>query len=200
MQSTGHRTEQSADDSDQSLAERRTLRTGGIGVSQCLEVETCLQRIIDIGRASSRLVPNHSNGLSNLAGRVAQWRFESLCSFLELATIYHRSTPKTLKLKRDIRSTALSKAVSSIPTCGYVDRRDKIDHHVRKGKNMNGRTYQRRMPYELALKGDPLVSTIQSPHSLKRVMEVGSFILCERLGHLPLWSLPSLRRESIFEN
>jgi hypothetical protein len=25
----------------------------------------------------------------------------------------------------------LSKAFSSIPTCGYVDRRDKIDHHLR---------------------------------------------------------------------
>jgi len=33
--------------------------------------------------------------------------------------------------ERKVRSTALSKAVSSIPTCGYVDRRDKIDHHVR---------------------------------------------------------------------
>jgi len=32
---------------------------------------------------------------------------------------------------RRVRSTALSKAVSSIPTCGYVDRRDKIDHHVK---------------------------------------------------------------------
>jgi hypothetical protein len=29
------------------------------------------------------------------------------------------------KKKKNVRSTALSKAVSSIPTCGYVDRRDK---------------------------------------------------------------------------
>jgi hypothetical protein len=28
--------------------------------------------------------------------------------------------------KGNIRSTALSKAFSSIPTCGYVDRRDKL--------------------------------------------------------------------------
>jgi hypothetical protein len=35
---------------------------------------------------------------------------------------------------RRVRSTALSKAISSIPTCGYVDRRDKIDHHVRGSK------------------------------------------------------------------
>ena len=37
---------------------------------------------------------------------------------------------------RKVRSTALSKAVSSIPTCGYVDRRDKIDHHVKECKDI----------------------------------------------------------------
>ena len=44
--------------------------------------------------------------------------------------------------KRKIRSTALSKAFSSIPTCGYVDRRDNVDHHVRDKGAMNcGKTH-----------------------------------------------------------
>ncbi len=43
--------------------------------------------------------------------------------------------------KENIRSTALSKAISSIPTCGYVDRRDKIDHHVRNRGNQEWREH-----------------------------------------------------------
>jgi hypothetical protein len=32
----------------------------------------------------------------------------------------------------------MSKAVSSKPNCGYVDRRDKIDHHLGQGKAYKG--------------------------------------------------------------
>ncbi len=38
-------------------------------------------------------------------------------------------------VERKVRSTALSKAISSIPTCGYVDRRDKLIIMLRGGRN-----------------------------------------------------------------
>ena len=68
--------------------------------------------------------------------RKLAFKFTPTCSHDTVQTSVHLQNNSVTeddsgRRMRRVRSTALSKAVSSIPTCGYVDRRDKIDHHVR---------------------------------------------------------------------